>query len=96
MYGNPPRPNEWDGYDVWQWISYGGTIVSVLAMFAKPKLAGQLGKMATGFGVASAVHAIVTPPKCVRCGSRMSQPQPRYRGGPEWLCRCGNALYPGT
>lgn len=96
MYGNRARTNGWDGYDWWQLISYGGTVVSVLALLAKPKLAGQLGKVATAFGAASTAHALLAPPRCGVCSSRMGPPQLRYQGGPEWVCGCGNALYPNS
>jgi hypothetical protein len=96
MYGNPARPNGWDRYDWWQLISYAGTAVSVLAIVAKPKLAAQFGKVATAFGAASTVHALLAPPRCGRCSSRMSRPQPVYPGGPKWVCGCGNALYSST
>ena len=93
MYGNPARSNGWDRYDWWQLISYAGTAVSVLAIVSKPKLAAQLGKVATAFGAASTAHAFLAPPRCGRCSSRMRRPQPVYLGGPEWVCGCGNALY---
>lgn len=96
MYGNRPGSNGWDGCDLWQLISYVGTAASVVALLARPKLAGQLGKVATAFGVASAAHAFFTPPKCGRCNSRMARPQPLYQGGPEWVCSCGNVLYPSN
>jgi hypothetical protein len=96
MYRNPPRSNDWDGYDWWQLISYVGTAASVIALLAKPKLAGKLGKVATAFGVASTAHAALTPPKCKWCSSRMSRPKPLYQGAPAWVCGCGNALYPSS
>ena len=96
MYGKPPGSNGWDGYDWWQFFSYTGTVASVLALLAKPKLAGQLGKVATVFGAASTAHAFLTPPRCSHCSSRMARPLPMYQSGPEWVCGCGNALYPSS
>jgi len=88
--------SDWDGYDWWQLISDAGTAASLLALLAKPRLAGNLGKVATLFGAASTLHAIVTPPRCGRCGNRMSRPQSTYPGGPTWVCGCGNAIYPAN
>lgn len=95
MDGNPARPNDgFDGYDLWRLVSYAGTAASVVALFLNPKQASQLGKVATGFGAASAAHALLTPPRCGRCGARMSKPT--VHGGPAWVCRCGAALYPAS
>lgn len=93
MYGNRAASNGWDGYDWWQLISYVGTAASVLALLAKPKLARDLAKVATAFGAASTVHAIVTPPRCGRCQGRMSRPPAQlHQGGPAWVCGRGNAI----
>jgi hypothetical protein len=97
MYGSSAQPQRpFDGYDFWQIVSYAGTVLSVVAYFANPKLRSELGKVATGFGVASAAHAVLTPPRCSWCSSRMSKPATNYAGGPQWVCGCGNALYPTT
>ncbi len=80
---------EFDGYDLWGVVSYGGTLLSLLAMVANPKEAKGLGQLATAMGVASLAHATLAPPRCERCEQRMGESVPHVPGV-KWVCRaCG-------
>ena len=83
-----PQGN-FDGYDLWQLVSYAGTALSVIGLAANPKLREKMGTAAAVFGASSAAHAALTPPRCPRCRRRMDRlGAPAY--APRWTCRaCG-------
>jgi hypothetical protein len=85
------RP-EFDGYDLWRLVSYGGTVVALLAMVANPKKGRELGQLATLLGTASVAHATLAPPRCARCGHRMGEARPPTPGV-KWVCStCGHRV----
>jgi hypothetical protein len=99
MYGNTSGGGQggFDWYDLWQVVSLVGTGISVIALLSGGKQGKQLGQLGTALGVGStAAQWKSTPPRCGRCQRRMSRPQPDYQGGPQWVCACGNALYPAN
>lgn len=99
MYGNPaqPQPGGFDWYDFWQLVSLVGTGLSVVAAFTGGREARQLGQLGTVLGAGStAAQLAVAPPRCGRCQRRMNRPPQPYAGGPQWLCSCGNMLYPAS
>jgi hypothetical protein len=83
------QPQEPDGWDLWQWVSYASTGLSALSLTSKGKQTKQFGQWGTVLGlVSTAAHKLIAPPRCLRCQCRMTR-----MANPSaalWICQsCG-------
>jgi hypothetical protein len=81
-----------DGWDIWQFLSYVATGLSIVALLSSGKQSKELGQAGTVLGVgSSALHKLAAPPRCSQCRCRMT----RLQAHPTlaWWCHaCGYGM----